>query len=348
MYWNIGKRLSEESLEKGYGSSVVERLSSDLKNEFPEVSGFSPRNLWDMKRFYEFYRNLPQKQRQTAAVLPGNEILRQTVAESPDDIKLPQIAAELPWGHHLLIMNKIKDREEALFYAKSAIEMGWTRDVLLNFIKADTYKNTKSLPQQHNFRKALPEHLQEQASEMLKSTYNLGFLGLLQPVKERELERRLVEKIKLFLLELGTGFTFIGNQHRLAFNHKEYFVDLLFFNRKLKSLIAIDLKIGSFEPEYIGKMNFYLGLLDDQIRMTDENPSVGIILCADKDHVDVELALRDVNKPIGVADYQVQFPPAELKELIYREIEEDQMNPDSVVKDSLQVQKKIKGKRNNV
>jgi predicted nuclease of restriction endonuclease-like (RecB) superfamily len=301
MYWNIGKRLSEEVPEKGYGASVVERLSVDLKNEFSDTIGFSPRNLWDMKRFYEFYRNEDEKLRQSVAVLP--------------------------WKHNLLIMSRTKSIEEARFYVESAIEMGWTRDVLLNFIKADTYKNAKLLPKHHNFDKTLPEHLpehlQEQATEMLKSTYNLEFIGMTQPVKERELERRLIEKIKLFLLELGNGFTFIGNQYRLVFNQREYFIDMLFYNRKIKALVAIELKIGRFEPEYIGKMNYYLGLLDDHVRMEDENPSVGIILCAEKDHVDVEVALRDINKPIGIADYQLQFPADELKELISREMKEE-------------------------
>ncbi len=298
MYWNIGKRLSEEGFGKGYGTKVVERLAFDLKSEFPEMKGFSPRNLWDMKRFYEFYYQV--------------------------DTKLRQCVAVLPWKHNILIMTKSKSIEEARFYAESANEMGWTRDVLLNFMKSDSYHRTKALPKQHNFERTLPEHLQEQADEILKSTYNLEFLGLSHPVRELEMEKRLVEKIKLFLLELGNGFTFIGNQHRLqSHQQKEYFVDLLFFNRKLKSLVAIDLKIGNFEPEYVGKMNFYLGLLDDQVRMADENLSVGIILCADKDHVDVEVALRDIKKPIGVADYQLQFPEKQLKELICREIKEE-------------------------
>jgi predicted nuclease of restriction endonuclease-like (RecB) superfamily len=299
MYWNIGKQLSEEGLEKGYGASVVEKLSVDLKNEFPDTSGFSPRNLWDMKRFYEFYNT--------------------------DDKKLPQAVAVLPWGHHRLILSKIKNQEEARFYVESAVEMSWTRDILLNFIKADAYKNAKRLPKHHNFDKTLPEHLQEQADEMLKSTYNLEFIGITQPVKERELERRLVEKIRLFLLELGNGFTFVGNQYRLVFNHREYFIDMLFYNRRLKALVAIDLKMGRFEPEYVGKMNYYLGLLDDHVRMEGENPSVGVILCAEKDHVDVEVALRDVSKPIGIADYRLQFPADELRELISREMREDEV-----------------------
>ena len=145
-------------------------------------------------------------------------------------------------------------------------------------------------------------------------------LGLKHPLKERELERRLVEKIKFFLLELGTGFTFIGNQYRLTHNDKDYFVDMLFFNRKIHSLVAIDLKVGEFEPEFVGKMNYYLGLLDDKLKQEDENPSIGIILCATKGKVDIELALRDFNKPIGIAEYMLQFPQKEIKELISNEI----------------------------
>lgn len=307
LYWNIGKRLSSEKLEKGYGGKVVEQLSVDLKSEFPDTEGFSPRSLWDMKRFYEFYAEC------------HHQILPQFAAVSDDDI-LPQAVAVLPWGHNRLILSKIKDLREALYYAEAATKMGWTRNILLNFIKADTYHNVKELPKLHNFETALPEHLQEQADEMLKATYNLGFLGVKHQIKERELEQRLIEKIKLFLLEMGDGFSFIGNQYRLLLGRKEYFVDLLLFNRKIRSLIAIDLKIGPFEPEFVGKMNHYLGLLDDQVKMANENPSIGIILCAEKDHVDVEVALRDFHKPIGVAEYRTIFPEKEIRMLINREL----------------------------
>ena len=296
MYWNIGKRLSVEKLEKGYGSSVVKRLSADLQQEFPDTTGFSPRNLWDMKRFYEFYAL-------------SNE-------------KLRQLVAFLPWKHNLLIMSNTGSIEEAKYYVELTHENSLSRNVLLNFIKADSYRNAKLLPKHNNFTLTLPEDLQEQANEILKSTYNLEMLGLKHPLKERELELRLVEKIKFFLLELGAGFSFIGNQHRLTHNEKEYYVDLLFFNRKVHSLVAIDLKVGEFEPEFIGKMNYYLGLLDDKMKQEDENPSIGIILCASKGKVDIELALRDFNKPIGVAEYQLQFPEKEIKELINKEIED--------------------------
>jgi len=318
LYWNIGKRLSIEKLEKGYGGRVVEQLSADLKSEFPDTEGFSPRSLLDMKRLYEFYTDGSQISPQAVAEC-YSQISPQAVAECYSQIP-PQAVAVLPWGHNRLILSKIKDRQEAIYYAEAAVKMGWTRNLLLNFIKADTYHNAKELPKLHNFETALPEHLQEQADEMLKATYNLGFLGIKHPIRERELERRLVEKIKLFLLELGDGFSFIGNQHRLTLGRKEYFVDLLFFNRKIKSLIAIDLKIGAFEPEFVGKMNHYLGLLDDQVKMPDENPSIGIILCAEKDHIDVEVALRDFHKPIGVAEYQTIFPEKEIKSLINREL----------------------------
>jgi predicted nuclease of restriction endonuclease-like (RecB) superfamily len=302
MYWNIGKRLSVEKIEKGYGAGVVKRLAADLQQEFPDTTGFSPRNLWNMKNFYEFY--------------------------ALADAKVQQLAALLPWMHNVLILNKVKSQEEARYYVEMAYENNMSRNVLLNFIKADSYKNAKILPKHSNFASVLPENLQEQANEILKSTYNLEMLGLKHPLKERELEQRLVEKIKYFLLELGTGFTFIGNQYRLIHNDKEYFVDLLFFNRKLHSLVAIDLKVGEFEPEFVGKMNYYLGLLDDKMKQDDENPSIGIILCATKGKVDIELALRDFNKPIGVAEYMLYFPEKEIKEMISKEVVEFEKESD--------------------
>ena len=295
LYWNIGKRLSTDVAEKGYGSSVVKRLSADLTLEFPDLAGFSPRNLWNMKNFYEFYKLA--------------------------DAKMQRNVALLPWKHNILIVSKIKSIEEAAFYIESTLEFGWTHDILLNFIKADTYKYQKLEPKTHNFLQTLPEHLIDQADEILKSKYNVSFIGCERPLKEKELEKRLVEKIKFFLLELGTGFSFMGNQYRVTRNEKDYYVDMLFFNRKLHALVAIDLKIGCFEPEYVGKMNYYLGILDEQVKQEEENPSIGIILCADKGRVDIELALRDFNKPIAVAELAFDFPEKEIKELINREVE---------------------------
>ncbi len=275
LYWDIGKTIVDRQEKYKWGDSVVEVLARDLKEAFPESHGFSERNVWNMRRFYEEYKNKPF---------------------------LQQLVAEIPWGHNLLIMEKVTGDKEREYYIKSSREFGWSRNVLLNQIKAGAY--TFSLKQKtHNFPKALPVHLAEQADEAMKSVYNLDFLGITKPVLERELEKRLIEKIKHFILELGYGFSFLGNQYRLTLGNNEYFVDLLFFNRKLKCLVAIELKTGKFEPEYTGKMDFYLHLLDEQVRLKDENPSIGIILCADKDNIVVEYALRSVKKPMGVAEY---------------------------------------------
>jgi predicted nuclease of restriction endonuclease-like (RecB) superfamily len=293
VYWKLGKLLFEKQMEEGYGSGVVKQLSVDLKNTFPDM-GLSPRNLWDMKRFYERYHSADEKLRQAVAVLP--------------------------WGHNLLLINKIQSLEAVAYYANEAVTKGWSRDWLLNAIKMDSYTHAQKQIQSHNFNQTLPSIDVDYANEVFKDTYNLGFLGITEKVKEAELEKRLVEKIKSFVLELGKGFTFIGNQYRLEYNNKEYFVDMLFFHRGLRSLVAIELKIGSFKAEYAGKMNLYLSLLDKIEKGNDENQSIGIILCADKDHLDVEIALQDINKPIGVAEYQLLLPKEELQDLLIKEI----------------------------
>lgn len=293
VYWDLGKLLFERHLEEGYGSSVVKQLSIDLKNEFPDM-GLSPRNLWDMKRFYERYYQA--------------------------DTKLRQAVAVLPWGHNLLLIRRVASLEAVLFYANEVTSKAWTRDLLLNAIKMDSYGRAKKQLKTNNFDTTLPEINVDYANEVFKSSYNLGFLGITEPIKELELENRLISKIKSFVLELGKGFSFIGNQYRLEYNNKEYFVDMLFFHRKLQSLVAIELKIGSFKAEYVGKMNLYLSLLDNLEKGENENPSIGIILCADKDHLDVEIALQDINKPIGVAEYQLLLPKDELQELVLNEL----------------------------
>jgi predicted nuclease of restriction endonuclease-like (RecB) superfamily len=191
---------------------------------------------------------------------------------------------------------------------------------LLNHLKAGTYHIEKQANPSHNFQQTLPAGVAEQMTELFKNKYNLAFLGLHETVREKELERRLIEKVKQFMLELGNGFTFIGNQHRLHFNNKDYYTDILLYHRVLQSLVAIELKIGEFKPEYIGKMNFYLGLLDKTEKKKNENPSIGIILCADKDHLDVEIALQDIHKPIGIAEYQLFLPEKELELLIINEL----------------------------
>jgi predicted nuclease of restriction endonuclease-like (RecB) superfamily len=293
IYWILGKLIAEKQLTEGYGSAVVNQLSIDLKKEFPDL-GVSPRNLWDMKRFYERYYQA--------------------------DTKLRQAVAVLPWGHNLLLINKVQSLDAVQFYAQETLNKGWSRDWLLNAIKMDSYAQVQKQIKSNNFSETLPAIDAEYANEVFKDAYNLGFLGITEKIKETELEKRLVEKIKNFVLELGKGFTFIGNQHRLNYNNKEYFVDMLFFHRGLRSLVAIDLKIGNFKAEYVGKMNMYLSLLDKLEKGENENNSIGIILCADKDHLDVEIALQDINKPIGVAEYQLLLPKDQLQNLLANEI----------------------------
>lgn len=293
VYWNLGKLIFEKQLSEGYGSAVVNQLSIDLKKEFPDM-GVSPRNLWNMKLFYERYQLADQK--------------------------LLQLVAVLPWGHNLLLLNKIQSLEAVQFYADEAITKSWSRDTLLNAIKMDSFAYARNQIKSHNFDETLPALDTDYANEVFKDTYNLGFLGVTENIKELDLEKRLVEKIKAFVLELGKGFTFIGNQFRLEYNQKEYFVDMLFFHRGLRSLVAIELKLGSFKAEYVGKMNLYLSLLDKFEKGENENQSIGIILCADKDHLDVEIALQDINKPIGVAEYQLLLPIDPLQELLINEI----------------------------
>lgn len=302
-YWNLGKLLFEKQLDEGYGSGVVKQLSIDLKMEFPDM-GLSPRNLWNMKRFYERYYQV--------------------------DTKLLQAVAVLPWGHNLLLLDKVQPLEAVAFYANEILTKGWSRDLLLNAVKLDSYQHAQKSIKSHNFDSSLPLVHAEYVNEVFKSSYNLGFLGISEPVREMELEKRLIEKISTFILELGKGFSFIGNQHRLEYNNKDYFVDMLFFHRGLQSLVAIELKIGSFKAEYVGKMNMYLSLLDRLEKGENENPSIGIILCADKDHLDVEIALQDINKPIGVAEYQLLLPKEALQNLLLSEMKAMEQEKDEM------------------
>ncbi len=320
LYWDIGRGIVEKQEELGWGESVIEQLSGDLRRAFPETKGFSSRNLRNMKRLFSTYANTAIWQ-QAVAKLPAMGLpapnRQQAVAkleETEITDKLRQLVVEVPWSHNLLILNKLSEPKERLYYLYTTAQCGWTRSVLLNQIKADAYGRSLAEGKAHNFPLALPEHLAEQAEESLKSSYNLEFLGIGREIKERELEDKLIEQLKDFILELGYGFCFIGRQHRVVAGKKEYFIDLLFYHRFLKCLVAIELKIGEFQPEFAGKMDFYLNALNEKERATDDNPSIGIILCAEKDDVVVEFALKSKTNPIGVAEYQLKPTlPKELK-----------------------------------
>ena len=276
LYWIIGREIAQRQEQEGWGKSVVEQLSRDLCQEFPGQQGFSMQNLWYMRQFFLEYQA---------------------------ELNLQQLVGEIPWGQNLLIMAKVKDPAARAYYLRMTAEQGWSRNVLLNQVKGQAYERHSLAEKQHNFAATLPEHLAGQADEAMKDVYLLDFLGIGKPVVEREMERRMVNRIKDVILELGYGFAFLGNQYRVSLEGKDYFIDLLFYHRRLKSLVAVELKSGAFLPEYAGKMNFYLNLLDDLVRESGENPSIGIILCADRNRVEVEYALRGIDKPVGVAEY---------------------------------------------
>ena len=316
LYWDIGRGIVEKQEDLGWGKSVVEQLSLDLRSEFPGMKGFSANNLWLMRQFYSeysapaFLEQLVQEMQSQRLESPEAGVRESTFLEQ----LVQEILSPVPWGHLVEIAKKVKVPRERLYYLRATAQLGWTRAVLMNQIKADAHGRSLAEGKAHNFPLALPEHLAEQAEEALKSSYNLEFLGIGREMKERELEDKLIEQLKNFILELGYGFCFIGRQHRVVAGKKEYFIDLLFYHRFLKCLVAIELKIGEFQPEFAGKMDFYLNVLNDKERATDDNPSIGIILCAEKDDVEVEFALKSKVNPIGVAEYQLKPTlPKELK-----------------------------------
>lgn len=276
LYWDIGRTIVERQEIEGWGRAVVERLSADLRQEFPGVSGFSVQNLWYMRQFYSEYH--------------GNE-------------RLQPLVGEIAWAHNLVIMSKCKDPLEREFYIRMTRKFGWSKNVLIHQIDNQSYE--KSLLGQTNFDRALTPELRAQAKLAVKDEYTFDFLELGEEHGERELERALLARIEDFLRAMGGMFAFMGSQYRLEVDGKEFFIDLLLFHRRLRCLVAIELKVGEFLPEFVGKVQFYLTALDRQVRQEDENPSIGIILCKEKSRTIVEYALHDAHKPIGVATYEI-------------------------------------------
>jgi predicted nuclease of restriction endonuclease-like (RecB) superfamily len=322
LYWDIGRGIVEKQKQFGWGKAVVESLAKDLQKGFPGMRGFSAANIWAMRRFFSEYGRSEFLQPLVEELAPDGSTpvssrrsaMNSTQLDASTISFLQQLVEEVPWGHHLLLLDKVKAPKARLYYLRATSKLGWSRNVLLNQIKAKAYERSLAEGKTHNFPAVLPEYLAEQAEEALKSSYNLEFLGIRREVKERQLEDRLIERLQQFILELGYGFCFIGRQHRLMLGKKEYFIDLLFYHRFLKALVAVELKVGSFEPEYAGKMDFYLNLLNDKERARGDNPSIGIILCAEKDDVVVEFSLKTKTNPIGVAEYHLtEKLPKELK-----------------------------------
>lgn len=282
LYWHIGTEILQNQKRQGWGAKVIDRLSVDLRDAFPRMQGFSPRNLKYMRAFAEAW--------------PEVEFVQRAVAQ-------------IPWGHNVRILDHMSDRVLREFYVQKTIEYGWSRDVLEHQMGTGLHKRLGKA--QSNFTRTLPSPQSDLAKQVLKDPYNFDFLTLSSEAEERELEEALIKRLRDFLLELGVGFSFVGNQYRLDVGGDEFFIDLLFYHLKLRAYVVIELKTTKFKPEYSGKMNFYLSAVDDILRHPDDKPSIGIILCRAKNEVVVEYALRDTTKPIGISGYTVKevLPP---------------------------------------
>ncbi|MEZ4772560.1 MAG: PDDEXK nuclease domain-containing protein [Bacteroidia bacterium] len=276
MYYDIGNMIIQRQKSEGWGKGVISKIANDLKNELSEVKGFSNRNLGYMVQFAREYSNV--------------SILQQPVAK-------------LPWGHTIALMQRVKDSEKRNWYACKALESNWGRDTLVQMIKTNLAERQGDAA--HNFAITLPAPQSELAKETLKNPYIFDFMTLSDTFSERELETELIKHIEKFLLELGTGFAFVGRQYPLAIGDKDFYLDLLFYHLKLRCFVVIDLKKGDFKPEYAGKMNFYCSAVDDLLRHPSDNSTIGLILCQNNNKIFAEYALKDINKPIGISEYEL-------------------------------------------
>ncbi len=320
MYWDIGRMIHERQQRVGWGAKVIPKLAKDIRNELPQVKGFSERNLKRMIAFYKEYSWLSTKGAQAVAQFPLGENGRikkvpQPVAQLTDNAQaenLQQLVARIPWGHHILLMEKIKDFPVRLWYMRQTIEQGWSRNVMGLMIKSKAHERQGMAVT--NFEERLPDLQSDLAHQALKDPYIFDFLTLTEPFQERELETELVKQLEKFLLELGRGFAFVGRQYHIEVGNKDFYIDLLFYHLNLRCFVVIELKKGAFKPEYAGKMNFYCSVVDDLLKHTDDQPTIGLILCQENDRILAEYSLRDIQKPIGVSEYELtRVLPDDLK-----------------------------------
>jgi predicted nuclease of restriction endonuclease-like (RecB) superfamily len=276
LYWSIGKDILTQQKQHGWGAKIIDQLAADLHKAFPAMTGLSPRNLKYMRALAEAY---------------------------PNEQFVQQVVAQIPWGHNVRILDYVKSSTEREWYIRQTIQNGWSRNVLVHQIESGVYRRQgKALT---NFTRTLPAPQSELAQQVVKDPYNFEFLTLAEEARERELERALIDHLRDFLLELGVGFAFVGSQYPIQVGGEEFRIDLLFYHLRLRSFVALDLKIGQFQPEYSGKMNFYLSAIDDLLRHPDDELSIGIILCKSKNKVVAEYTLRDIRKPVGVSEYHL-------------------------------------------
>ncbi len=298
-YWDLGKMINEK--QTVWGSKFLETLSADLQSEFPAMKGFSERNLKYCRMFYQFYEPI--------LIKPAVALIRQQVVaqfqniDNEKEISIQNAVTQIPWGHNILIFTKSKNIIEAQFYIQQTIENNWSRDALALQFKTDLYeRNGKAIS---NFKSTLPDPLSDLAQQTLKDPYIFDFMTLATGFKEKDIEKQLVQHITKFLLELGKGFAFVGQQYHLEIADNDYYIDLLFYHTRLKCYVVIELKNTKFIPEYAGKLNFYLSAVDTIVKQDEDKPTIGILLCRDKNNIEAEFALRDINKPMGVSEFQI-------------------------------------------
>lgn len=289
MYWDIGKLLSESQKQIGWGNNALERLSNDLKNDYPKVKGFSPRNCRCMIQFYkEYNQELTIWQRAVAKL-------------ETSDIILP--IKQLSWSHNIALVQKVKDHKARYWYMIQCIKNGWTRDFLVEAINQDYYNIHGALA--NNFDATLPEIQAKQVKETLKDPYIFDMLTFTDEYDERDVELGLIKHIEKFLLQMGAGFAFMGRQYHIEVSEKDFYIDILMYNAFMHRYLVVELKRGEFQPEYIGKLNFYCSAVDDILCREGDNQTIGLLLCQNKDRIMAEYALRDVHKPIGISDYEL-------------------------------------------
>lgn len=294
LYWDIGKLITEKQQASGWGDAIVNQIAKDLTRELGGLKGFSRANLYRMKRFYDYYSEIESQNKEKEFV--------------------PQLVRQIPWGHNILIFQSVKDQKKALWYVNKTIEHGWSRNVLNIQIESQLYERQAEKSKIDNFDLHLPQLESELASEVLKDPYLFDFVSVGEEAQEREIEAALVSRLPDLILELGKGFSFVGRQYHLEVGGEDFYLDLLFYHLRLRCYVAIELKAGSFKPEYVGKLNFYLTALDELVRMPQDNPSIGLILCKDRNNIVAEYSLRHIGKPIGVSRYQVSEKlPEDLK-----------------------------------
>jgi len=346
MYWELGRIIVEQQEQHKWGSAFIDQLSHDLSIEFPEMKGFSRGNLYYIKRWFLFYKDAFEIVPQAVEQFPGKhdkskkkviieqdarQIVPQPAGQMHDFATksiVQQLAEQIPWGHNMLIIEKIKSVDQAIWYIQQTIENGWSRNILSMQIKSKLYERQAKTEKGKitNFANLLPKNHSDLAENIMKDPYVFDFLSLGKEAHEREVEQALTAHIREFLLELGAGFAFVGTQYHLEVGGDDFYIDMLFYHLKLRSYVVIELKTTKFKPEYAGKLNFYLSVVDDLVKAPEDNPTIGLLLCQDKNKLVAEYALRDLKKPIGVSEYQLtEKIPKELKTALptIEEIEEE-------------------------